>query len=93
MSPDVIGMIIALFAFTVTVLGGVAGMLARLTKSLEGRFDRLDGRMDRLDVRMDRLEGRMDRLEGRMDQLQGELIEVKVSVARWEGPPRRLQQL
>ncbi|GAB3595404.1 hypothetical protein GCM10027408_01280 [Microbacterium tumbae] len=71
-SPDVIGMIIALFAFTLTVLGGVAGMLARQSKAIDARFDRMDAR-----------------LEG----VEGELVEVKVAIARLEGPQRRLQQL
>lgn len=71
-SPDVIGMIIALFAFTLTVVGAVAGMLARQTKALETRFDRIETRLDRH---------------------EGELVELKIAVARIEGPPRRLQQL
>ncbi|MGM7667932.1 hypothetical protein [Microbacterium sp. A93] len=78
-SPDVIGMIIALFAFTVTVLGGVAVMLARLTRILDVRFDRIDTRFDRIDARLDRHES--------------ELVDVKIAVARLEGPQRRLQQL
>lgn len=90
MSPDVIGMIIALFAFTLTVLGGVAGMLARQTKNLEGQFNQ---RFDRIDGRMDRFDGRMDRFDGRMERLENEVVEIKIAVARLEGPQRRLQQL
>lgn len=79
MSPDVIGMIIALFAFTLTVLGGVATMLAKQTKTLDARLDRIDTRLDRMDDRFDRLEG--------------EVVEVKIAIARIEGPRRHLQQL
>ncbi|MBO9625046.1 MAG: hypothetical protein J7484_01575 [Microbacterium sp.] len=64
-SPDVLAMIIALFAFTLTVLGGVAGMLARQSKALESRFDRIDDRFDRI---------------------EGDLVEMKVAIARLEGP-------
>ena len=78
MSPDVIGMIIALFAFTLTVLGGVATMLAKQTKTLDTRFDRMEVRLDRMDDRFYRLEG--------------ELVEVKIAIARIEGPRRHLQQ-
>lgn len=78
-SSDVIGMIIALFAFTVTVIGGVAGALARFAKGLEARFDRIDARFDRVDERIHRVED--------------ELVEVKVAIARLEGPRPRLQQL
>lgn len=79
MSADVIGVIIALFAFAVTMLGGVSGMLARQTRALEVRFERMDTRLDRLDTRFERVES--------------ELVEVKVAIARLEGPQRRLQQL
>lgn len=83
MSPDVIGIIIALFAFTITVLGGVAGMLARQTKNLEGRFD----------ARFDRIDARFDQIDTRLDRHEGELVDLKIAVARLEGPQRRLQQL
>lgn len=79
MSPDVIGMIVALFAFTFSALGGVAALLSRQTKTLETRFDGLDKRLDRLELRMDRLEG--------------EVSETKIAIARLEGPLPRLQRI
>ncbi|MFT4259140.1 response regulator [Microbacterium sp.] len=118
-------MIIALFAFTLTVLGGVAGMLARQTRAIDERFerfgaqvdarfgqvdarfdqvdarlDRMDDRFDRMDTRLDRMDSRFDRMDIRLDrmdehlgQLGSELVEVKIAIARLEGPQRRLQQL
>lgn len=79
MSPDVLAMIIALFAFTVTVLGGVAGMLAHQSKTLETRFNRVDERFDRLDDRFDRIES--------------DIVEMKVAIARLEGPSPKLQRV
>ncbi|MGO1849366.1 hypothetical protein [Microbacterium sp.] len=64
-SPDVIGMVIALFAFAATVVGGVGAMLARLSRKIDTRLERVES----------------------------ELVDVKVAIARIEGPPRRLQQL
>lgn len=99
-SPDVIGMVIALFAFAVAVLGGVGGMIAHQSRGLDARFDQVDvrfdqvdARIDRLDTRIDRVEGRMDRVESQLDHLAGEIVEVKIAVARLEGPQRRLQRL
>lgn len=100
-------MIIALFAFMVSLGGGVGAMFAHLSKRLDARFDlvdarfdqvdvrldRMDARMDRMDLRFDRMDGRMDRLEQGQAALEHELVEVKVAIARWEGPPRRLQHL
>lgn len=65
MSPDVIGMIIALFAFSLTVIGGVGAMLTHMSKKIDSRLERVEN----------------------------ELVDVKVAIARIEGPPRRLQQL
>lgn len=107
LSADTIGMIIALFAFMVSLGGGVRAMFAHLSKRLDARFDlvdarfdqvdvrldRMDARMDRMDLRFDRMDGRMDRLEQGQAALEHELVEVKVAIARWEGPPRRLQHL
>ncbi len=107
LSADTIGMIIALFAFMVSLGGGVGAMFAHLSKRLDARFDlvdarfdqvdarldRMDARMDRMDLRFDRMDGRMDRLEQGQAALEHELVEVKVAIARWEGPPRRLQHL
>lgn len=99
-SPDVIGMVIALFAFAVAVLGGVGGIIAHQSRGLDARFDQVDvrfdqvdARIDRLDTRIDRVEGRMDRVESQLDHLAGEIVEVKIAVARLEGPQRRLQRL
>lgn len=83
MSADVIGMIIALFAFALSVLGGVAGMLARQTKLIDAKLDAFAAAVDR----------RFERLEDRVARVEAELVEVKVAIARIEGPRPRLQQL
>ena len=93
MSPDVVGMIIALFAFTVTVIGGVVGALAHFARRLDDRFDRVDGRLDRMDDRLDRMDDRLDRMDDRIRRVSDELVEVKVAIARLEGPRPRLQQI
>lgn len=124
-TPDALGMLIALFAFVVTVLGGVGGMLSHLMKRIDARFehvdarfervdarfdlvdarfDRIDARLDRMDARFDRMDERFDRMDSRFDRadervgggltsVEHELGEVKIAVARLEGPRRHLQQL
>ncbi|MDT0156310.1 hypothetical protein Q9R19_01595 [Microbacterium sp. ARD32] len=86
MSADVIGMIISLFAFGVAMLGGVGWMISHQTRQIDRRFDAVD-------VRMDRFETRMDRFETRMERVETELVDVKIAIARFEGPAKRLQQL
>ncbi|QTV80259.1 hypothetical protein [Microbacterium sp. NIBRBAC000506063] len=43
--------------------------------------------INRFDARMD---ARFDKVESRLDRVEQELTEVKVAVARLEGPPRHL---
>lgn len=99
-SADVIGMIIALFAFTVSVLGGVGGMLARQSKRLDARFDRVDARFDKVDARFERVDVRFEKLETEIADVRreiggvkSELVEVKVAIARLEGPRPHLQRI
>lgn len=93
MSADVIGMVIALFAFTVTVLGGAGAMFAWFARRMDARFDRVDARFAGVDARLDRMDARLDRMDVRFERVENELVEVKVAIARLEGPQRRLQQL
>jgi TolA-binding protein len=89
-SPDVIGMIIALFAFTVTVLGGVAGLLARQSRQLEARFE---VRFEKIDLRFDKVDERFEKVDARFQGLESQLSDLKLSIARLEGPLPRLQRL
>ena len=83
MSPDVIGMIIALFAFTVTVLGGVAGMLARQTRVMDARMASFEARTD----------ARLTKLDADVAGIKEELVAIKVAIARLEGPLPHFQRL
>ncbi len=58
MTPDVIGVIVAVFGCAATLLGGVAGLIARLER----------------------------RLDARLAHVEAELVEVKIAIARIEGP-------
>jgi len=92
-SPDVIGMIISLFAFAVAMLGGVAWLLGNQTKRVDAGFDQVDARFDQVDARFDRVDTRIDGLDARLNRVENELVEVKIAIARIEGPERRLQRL
>jgi hypothetical protein len=69
-------MIITLFTFTVTVLGGVGAMIAHQTRMLDARFG-----------------PRFDAIENRLSHVESELVDVKITIARFEGPQRRFQHL
>lgn len=101
MSPDLIGMIVSLAAFCATVLGGVRIMLARQTAALDGRFEKIDERFEKIDARFVHLEEKFDerfvhleeKFDDRFMRIEEELSQVKVAIARLEGPLPRLQRL
>ncbi|MBY6060291.1 response regulator [Microbacterium esteraromaticum] len=98
MSTETITILIGIASLLLALAGGFGWMVHRMDRigaELNGRMDRmgaeLNGRMDRMGAE---LNGRMDRmsaeLNGRMDRMSDELVEVKIAIARVEGPPRHL---
>lgn len=82
---------------------GAFGWMVRRTDAQRDRFeDKLDTRIDgvehKLGTRIDAVEEKLttrinafeDKLSTRISGVERELVEVKVAVARIEGPPRHL---
>ncbi|WP_460571720.1 hypothetical protein [Humibacter soli] len=65
-----IGMIVALFAFTLTVLGGVAGMLARQTRVMDARLATLDADVAGIKEELVGIKVAIARLEGPFPHFQ-----------------------
>jgi hypothetical protein len=65
-------MIVALFTFMASGIGGVAALLAHHMKRIDARFDAVDSRLS---------------------HVESELVDVKITIARFEGPQRRFQHL
>jgi non-ribosomal peptide synthetase component E (peptide arylation enzyme) len=84
MSPDTLGMIVALFTFMASGIGGVAALLAHQMKRIDARFDAVDTRFNAVDTRFNAVDTRLTHLES-------ELVDVKITIARLEGPQRRFQ--
>ncbi|MGJ0389694.1 hypothetical protein [Microbacterium sp. CGR1] len=79
--PDVISIIIALFAFSATVLGGVSRMLAKQSRGLDVRFDRIDERFAKVegDIAELRTELKGDIAELRVE-LKGDIAELRTEL-------------
>lgn len=72
---------------TITMVVGIVSMLL----ALAGGFGWVIRRMDaRIDASEQKFSARIDSLEGKVDRVATELVEVKIAVARIEGPPRHL---
>ena len=68
--------VITTIAAAVSIVVAFAGLFGWFIRRLDARFDKVDARFERME----------DRLSG----VAHELTEVKVAVARLEGPPPRL---
>lgn len=103
-SMDVVTMIASAATILVALFGGFAWFLHRMDAGfvaqearmdarfdrVDDRFDRVDDRFDRVDDRFDRVGDRFDRVEERLGRVEQELTEVKIAIARLEGPRPRL---
>lgn len=89
-----VGLVVTL---SVTILSGMKWMLGRVEHrtdarfaEMDARFERMDARFERMDARFDRMDARFDRMETRTDERFAEvgasLMEVKLGLARLEGP-------
>lgn len=85
MSAELIATLSAFITLGIGMFAGFAWMVRRLDRV----DDRLGTRIDKLDTRIDTLE---NKLGERIDALAGEVTDLKIAVARFEGPQRHLIQ-
>lgn len=79
MSAEVISIIVVAAGVLITLGGGFFAGLAWLLRRMDERFDKVDERFAKVDERF-------DKMDERLGQIQSELNDVKVAVARLEGP-------
>lgn len=98
MSVETLTVIISAVSLLLAFFGVIGWLISRLDAQFT-RLDaknerRIDGVEERLGARIDGVEKRIDgvevRLVARIDGVAHELVEVKIGLARLEGPPRRL---
>ncbi|MDQ1175513.1 response regulator [Microbacterium sp. SORGH_AS_0421] len=82
-----VGLVVTL---SVTILSGMKWMLGRVEHRTDARFAEMDAHFERMDARFDRMDARFDRMKTRTDERFAEvgasLMEVKLGLARLEGP-------
>jgi hypothetical protein len=73
----------------ITTIVGVVSMLLALAGGFGWMIHRFDARLDGVESKLAaRIDGDEDKLGARIDKVSEELVEVKVAIARIEGPPR-----
>ncbi|GAA4114210.1 hypothetical protein GCM10022249_15510 [Enteractinococcus coprophilus] len=104
MSAEVISIILVAAGVLITLGGGLLAGLAwslrrmeelfdkvdKRFEKIDERFDKVDQRFDKVDQRFDKVDQRFEKMDERISQVQTELNDVKVAVARLEGPHPRL---
>jgi hypothetical protein len=78
-------------AETIAVVISTAGLLLGFVSAFAWMIRRSDAQFERLETRLgDRITGVERELVTRITGVERELVEVKIAVARIEGPPRHL---
>lgn len=94
MSAEMITMIVGIVGAIATIFGGMYVMLQRLETRITARFEQVDARFSQVDARFDKIEkrsdARFDRVDEELREMRGDIIDLKVAVARIEGPQQTL---
>lgn len=89
MPVEVITTILAAVTMLLSLAGGFAWMITHFDRQLGQLDTKLSGRIDRVEAGLSR---RIDDVEanlsGHIDRVGSEVTEIKVTIARWEGPAR-----
>ncbi|WP_161607993.1 DUF4164 family protein [Leucobacter chironomi] len=75
---------------------GLGHLETKLTSRIDGVEARLSHRIDDVEARLShriddveaRLTSRIDGVEARLERVESDVTEIKVTIARWEGPSR-----
>ncbi|GAA4488453.1 hypothetical protein [Microbacterium panaciterrae] len=83
MSVELLGVVIAAFAVLVTLGIGMFAGFAWIVRRIDRVDDKLSARIDGVE---DELSARIHGVEVGLSEVKSELTEVKIAIARFEGP-------
>lgn len=91
MSAETLAIVISAIGVVLTLGVGLFAGFAWIVRRMDAMESRLCERMDAGDrLLSDRIDALDAKLTARIDALVGEVTEVKIAIARLEGPPRHL---
>ncbi|GAB3630756.1 hypothetical protein GCM10027421_01090 [Microbacterium shaanxiense] len=102
MSVEMITTLVGVVSMLLALAGGFGWMIHRMDSRMDSCESRLGARIDdvetklgaRIDAVEEKLGARIDTVEeklgARIDKVASEQVELKVAIARIEGPPRHL---
>lgn len=93
-SAEAISLMLVAAGVLITIGGGCFAGLAWVVRRMDEGFNKADVRVnerfDKVDERFEKVDERFEKMDERLSQVQSELNDVKVAVARLEGPHQRL---
>ncbi|MDX2400480.1 hypothetical protein [Microbacterium algeriense] len=84
MSPETLTIILSAIGVVLTLTTSLFAAGAWMVRRIDDRFDAVD---EKLSTRIDAVD---DKLSTRIDAVATDVTDLKISVARLEGPPRHL---
>jgi hypothetical protein len=81
---------IAIIISVVTMLIALAGGFGWMVQRMDTRFAEVNARFGEVNDRFGEVNERLAEVNARIDRIADEVVEVKVAVARLEGPQRHL---
>lgn len=85
-SPEILTTLISLATLLAALAGSIGWVATRTDAKLDCLQQRTDAQFDRVDTEFGRIREDLADLSHRMNGLSADLNEVKISVARFEGP-------
>lgn len=89
MSIEVITIVASAATLLVALISGFGWVVSRMDARFAQQDARIEARFAGVDGRFTGMEERFHGIEARLAGVEHELTEVKIAVARIEGPPRR----
>lgn len=91
MSVEMITTLVGVVSILLALAGGFGWMIHRMDSRMDSCESRLGARIDDVETKLGaRIDAVEEKLGARIDKVASEQVELKVAIARIEGPPRHL---
>ncbi|MEW1976687.1 hypothetical protein AB0301_16655 [Microbacterium profundi] len=91
MSVEMITTLVGVVSMLLALAGGFGWMIHRMDSRVDSFEIRLGARIDDVETKLGaRIDSVEEKLGARIDKVANEQVELKVAIARIEGPPRHL---
>ncbi|MBS0023790.1 hypothetical protein [Microbacterium paraoxydans] len=91
MSPEILAVVVSAIGIVLTLGTSLFGAMTWVVRRIDAVDEKLSTRIDVVDEKLSRrIDAVDDKLSAQIDAVAADVTELKISVARLEGPPRHL---